>query len=144
MTKAVYMILVTLMQLSGDVDKTRIIASTIYGECADQVASDDCKCAVASVIWKAADKPINGISLANECAKPGRYCCWLKDHIEIDISSQAWCDCKLLAREMVSGVFEPSIDADFFLSGSGAPPHEWGAVEYVETIGGLRFWRKVK
>ena len=136
--------ILTVMGCAAAPDKTECIAATIFAE-SDH--SRECDMAVASVIYFAAGGRLcSGVTLADECLKPGRYCCWRAGSMTIPkdaASFDAWLNCKNLARAMEQGIFAPSIRADFFHDDRiSAPPKEWGHVEKVNRIGKLTFYAR--
>lgn len=137
------MMILTVMGCAAAPDKTDCVAATIFAE-SDH--SRECDMAVASVIYFAAGGRLcSDVSLADECLKPGRYCCWRAGSITIPkdaASLQAWINCKNLAYAMQQGIFAPSIRAEYFLSGKGDVPVSWGKVRLVRTIGNTRFFEK--
>ena len=135
----------TLSGISGNPKAaTDGIAATIYGEARGE--SMHCKFAVASVIYNRAK--VKGETYIDACLAPNQFCCWNKDQIVIHddpASLRAWGECFGIAATMRDGIFHPTTEATFFhdrrLSG---PPKDWGKVEFVEEIGGLKFYKGVK
>lgn len=104
-----------------------LLASTLYLESANQGRDGHLGC--ASVIWNSA-RDHSSEALVEECVKPKRYSCWNGRTPDIHIVSNeiltgrtgqipeivlsVWSECLAIARSMVDGSFQPTIDAEFF------------------------------
>jgi spore germination cell wall hydrolase CwlJ-like protein len=107
--------------------------------------------AVASVIHRRAvmRRILKGmafdLAVSDVCLTPHQFSCWDGDRfVQSDPEdSQAWEDCDEVARQLVSGDFEPTIIATHYYAQSMVSPPYWTAsMEFVGRIGRHLFYRK--
>lgn len=134
--------LITISQVvAGRVDSVDVLAATLWDEARGQ--SFDCKWGVASVIYNRAkgDKK----RLIEVVVKPKQFSGWNRGQLAVTAitadEKMAWADCRVLAKRLLSGNFQPLNDATHFYSGD--KPYWADSMMVVEVIDGVTFCKEV-
>lgn len=114
-------------------DVEDVIARTLYAEAEGE--SYEGKKAVASVIWNRAKSNIGNI--VSVIKKPKQFSCWNSGTPKTG-KGQAWKDCVSIAKEMSSGSFTPTTNANHYYNPSLCNP-SWAKGKKGTDIGHHRF-----
>jgi len=98
------------VDLSKWKEDINVIAKTLYGEARNQGESGMRD--VASVIWTRAGKDIS--KLKSVALKPKQFSCWNSGDVKVNEKEPVWATCQAIAKEMFSGSFTPTVDADHY------------------------------
>jgi spore germination cell wall hydrolase CwlJ-like protein len=112
-----------------------IVARTIYAEASGETVEG--KLAVASVIHTRAKGNVNKI--VDVILKPRQFSCWNDGNIPEEGSGQAWLDSVLVAEQLLSGKFKPTVKATHYYNPKKASP-SWARNQHVVAmIGNHKF-----
>ena len=112
-----------------------IVARTIYAEASGE--SFEGKLAVASVIYTRAGKNIRKV--VDVILKPRQFSCWNDGNIPEEGSGQAWVDSVLVAEQLLSGKFKPTVKATHYYNPRKTSP-KWARNQpVVAMIGSHKF-----
>jgi spore germination cell wall hydrolase CwlJ-like protein len=112
-----------------------IVARTIYAEASGETVEG--KLAVASVIHTRAKGNVNKI--VDVILKPRQFSCWNDGNIPEEGSGQAWLDSVLVAEQLLSGKFKPTVKATHYYNPRKASP-KWARNQpVVAMIGSHKF-----
>ncbi len=116
---------------------TQMIAFTLYMEAGSEPFAG--KMAVASVIWQRAHGNIDEIE--EVILAPKQFSCW--NHTQEGVSGigPRWDTCLKIAESMITGTFEPTIQADHYYNPTLCAPRWAKGMSEVAVIGGHRFMR---
>ena len=111
----------------------QVVARTLWGEARGESITG--KVAVASVIYNRAKS--NPKKLKAVCLKRKQFSCWNGRTIKAG-KGKAWQECLKIAREMLSGKFKPTINADHYYNPKLCNP-KWAWGHEVKMIGNHAF-----